>query len=152
MLRSCAHEALPPTDAERALPILTRRLRSASSLLLWYGLAVGLSALALLLMVLSWPLMEPSVFFLFFAAATVSAIYGGIGPGLTATVLSALAINYFFLKPYDQLLGRPQDALRLVVFLSTGVMVSWLAAGRKRAEERLRDRTGYLERWATQRK
>jgi diguanylate cyclase (GGDEF)-like protein len=134
------------------LPILARRLRLVCSLLPWYGLAVGLSSLALLLMVLSWPLMQPSVFFLFLAAVTISALYGGLGPGLTATVLSTLAINYFFLKPHDQLFDGPQDALRLVVFLSTGLMVSWLADGRKRAEERLRDRTGHLERWAAQRK
>ena len=73
------------------MPTLARRLRSASPRLPWYGLSVGLSALALFLMLLSWPLMEHSVFFLFFAAVTVSALYGGLGPGLLATVLSTLA-------------------------------------------------------------
>ena len=141
-----------PRDTERAPQNLTRRLRSAVPGLPWYGFAVGLSALALVLMVISWPLMQPSVFFLFLAAVTISALYGGLGPGLTATVLSALASNYFFLKPYSDLFGSPEEALRLGVFLAAGVMVSWLADGRKRAEERLRDRNEYLEMWAAQRK
>ena len=75
------------------LPTVNSFLRSAAHCLPWYGLSVGLSALALFLMLLSWPLMEHSVFFLFFAAVTVSALYGGLGPGLLATVLSALASN-----------------------------------------------------------
>ena len=113
---------------------------------------MGLSAPALVLMVISWPLMQPSVFFLFLAAVTISALYGGLGPGLTATVLSALAINYFFLKSYSGLFGSPEEALRLAVFLAAGMMVSWLADGRKRAEEHLRERNEYLEMWAAQRK
>src|SRR5215204_7289749 len=117
---------------------LTRLLHSAYPRLPWYGLAVGLSALALLIMLLSWPLMEPSVFFLFLAAVTISAIYGGLGPGLAATALSALASNYFFLEPYFALSSRPEEALRLVVFLATGLILSWLADGRKRSWEILR--------------
>jgi diguanylate cyclase (GGDEF)-like protein len=113
---------------------------------------VGLSALALVLMLLLWPLMEPSVFFLFLAAVAVSAMYGGLGPGLAATTLSALAGNYFFLEPYAVQFSRSEGALRLLVFLSTGVIVSWLADGHKKANDGLRDRNGYLELWATQRK
>ena len=134
----------------RATP--TRLLHSTYPRLPWYGLAVGLSALALLMMLLSWPLMEPSVFFLFLAAVTISALYGGLGPGLAATALSALASNFFFLKPQFALFGSPEGALRLAIFLSTGVIVSWLADGRKRAEERLQERNEYLELQAVQRK
>ena len=66
-------------------------LRSMVHLLRWYWLALGLSALALILMLLLRPLMEPSIFFLFLAAVAISALYGGLGPGLVATLLSALA-------------------------------------------------------------
>ena len=113
---------------------------------------MGLSALALVLMLLLWPLMEPSVFFLFLAAVALSAMYGGLGPGLAATTLSALAVNYFSLEPYDVPFSRSEGALRLLVFLSTGVIVSWLADGHKKAKDGLRERNGYLELWATQRK
>jgi K+-sensing histidine kinase KdpD len=36
---------------------------------------------------------------LFYAAVTVSAWYGGMKPGLLATILSTLVINYFFVAP-----------------------------------------------------
>jgi diguanylate cyclase (GGDEF)-like protein len=134
------------------LPALTRRLRSAYPRLAWYGLAVGLSALALVLVVLMRPLMESSVFFLFLAAVTISALYGGLGPGLMATTLSALASNWYFPKPHDAPFGGPEEVLRMAIFLATGVIVSWLADGHKRAEERLRERNEYLELWAAQRK
>jgi hypothetical protein len=69
------YEHAPPNDTERSLPILImRRIRAAAPHLAFYGLAVGLSALALVLMVLLRPLMEESVFFLFLAAVAVSAI------------------------------------------------------------------------------
>jgi diguanylate cyclase (GGDEF)-like protein len=113
---------------------------------------VGLSFAALLLMLLLRPLMEPSVFFLFLAAVAISALYGGLGPGLMATALSGVACNYFFLKPYDQLFRGPEEAFRLAIFLATGLIISWLADGRKRAEQRLRERKEYLELWALQRK
>ena len=74
-------------------------LRSVAPHLRWYGLAVLLSVLALVLMVLLKPLMEHSIFFLFISAVAISALYGGLGPGLMATVLSALAANFFFLPP-----------------------------------------------------
>jgi diguanylate cyclase (GGDEF)-like protein len=152
-LLSCyAHKTRHPRDTERALPTLTRRLSSTCARLRWYGLAVGLSALALVLMLILWPLMEPSVFFLFLAAVAVSAMYGGLGPGLAATTLSALAGNYFFLEPYDVAFSRSEGALRLLVFVSTGVIVSWLAEGHKKAKDGLRERNGYLEHWAIQRK
>jgi diguanylate cyclase (GGDEF)-like protein len=146
---SCANF---PEDTERSpLPSITRRLWSAVPRLPWYGLAVGLSALALILMLLLRPLMEQSVF-LFLAAVAISALYGGLGPGLMATTLSALASNYFFLKPYYELLSGREETLRLAIFLATGLVVSWPADGHKRGADRLRERYEDLERWAAERK
>ena len=140
-------------DTERySLRTATRYLRSVAPLLRWYGLAVGLSALALILMVLLKPLMEPSIFFLFLAAVAISAMYGGLGPGLVATVLSALAVNFFFLTPYDALLSGTEETLRLGIFLATGLIISWLAQNHKRAEDQVLVRNEELERWMAQRR
>jgi diguanylate cyclase (GGDEF)-like protein len=142
-----------PRDTERTtLPSLTRPLRPTRHRLIWYGLAVGLSALAFVLMALLWPLMESSVFFLFLAAVSISALYGGLGPGLTATVLSAAASNLLVVEPYYAPLGPPEGVLRVTIFLATGVLISWLADGHKRAEDGLRERNEYLELWTAQRK
>jgi diguanylate cyclase (GGDEF)-like protein len=117
----------------------------------WYALSVVLSAAALSLMVLFRPLMEHSSFFLFLAAVSVSAIYGGLGPGLVATVLSTTACGLYFLPPDGVPLGRTEDVLKLTIFLSTGVIISWLAESRKRADDRLHRRNKDLERWVAQR-
>jgi diguanylate cyclase (GGDEF)-like protein len=144
-------------------PTSASYLRSVGRHLRWYGLAVVLSALALLLMTLLRPLMEHSIFFLFLAAVAISALYGGLGPGLVATVLSALASDFFFLPPQNALLGGMEETLRLGIFLATGLIVSWLARSRKsanerlieshkRVEEQLRSRNEDLERWVDQRR
>ena len=69
-------------------------------LLLQYGISVLVFGLALLLTHLLWPLIEPSASTLFFAAIMIAAFYGGLGPGLLVSVLSALAIDYFFVAPF----------------------------------------------------
>ena len=106
----------------------------------WYGLALALSALALSLMLLLEPLIEPEIFLLFVAAVAISAMYGGLGPGLAATVLSAVACDFFFLPPLNTLLGGTEETLRISVFVSVGLIMSWLAEVHKRDEQRLRTR------------
>jgi diguanylate cyclase (GGDEF)-like protein len=127
-------------------------LRSVGIRLRWYGLAVVLSALALVLMVLLGPLMEHSVFLLFVAAVAVSALYGGLGPGLVATLLSALASAFFFLPPQNVVLGRLEETLRLSIFLSVALTISWLTERHKRANERLRTLSEELERQVAERR
>ena len=96
--------------------------------------------------------MEHSVFFLFLAAVAISALYGGLGPGLVATVLSTVACEYYFLPPDYVSLSGAEGVLRLTIFVSTGVMVSWFAEGHRRANIRLREHNEDLERWVAQRK
>jgi diguanylate cyclase (GGDEF)-like protein len=126
--------------------------RSVVASLRRYGLSVALSAAALLVMMLLRPLMEHSVFFLFLAAVAISALYGGLGPGLVATVLSTAACEYFFVPPDYVSLSGAEGILRLTIFVSTGVMVSWFADGHRRANIRLREHNEDLERWVAQRR
>jgi diguanylate cyclase (GGDEF)-like protein len=111
-----------------------------------------LSAAALALMVLLRPLMDHSIFFLFLAAVSISALYGGLGPGLTATVLSTIAAGLYFLPPDVAPLSGTEMTLRLTIFLSTGVIVSWMAGGYRRTAGRLHERNEELERWVAQHK
>jgi hypothetical protein len=80
--------------------------RSIGATLRWYELSVVLSVAALAIMVLLRPLMEHSIFFLFLASVAISALYGGLGPGLVATVLSTVACGFFFLPPRGPQEGR----------------------------------------------
>jgi diguanylate cyclase (GGDEF)-like protein len=67
-------------------------------------------------------------------------------------VLSTAACEYFFVPPDYVSLSGPEGVLRLTIFLSTGVMVSWFAEGHRRANIRLRKHNEDLERWVAQRK
>ena len=64
-------------------------------------------------------------------------------PGLTALLLSLLSLGYFFqpLVPYVELAGIrvPYRVLSLTAFASLALIVCWLSASRRRAEEALRE-------------
>src|SRR3989442_2300461 len=70
------------------------------SLLKRYGLAAVLTALAILASLLLAPHWNPRHLLLpFYPAVMLSAWFGGFGPGLLTTLLSALAMDYFWLPP-----------------------------------------------------
>ncbi|MHC5672164.1 DUF4118 domain-containing protein, partial [Nostoc sp.] len=72
---------------------------------------------------------------LFFAAVMVSAWYGGLAPGLVATVLSTLAINYFLFKPlYSLNITNLNILVSLFVFILTAGLISWLNESRRAAQ------------------
>jgi diguanylate cyclase (GGDEF)-like protein len=121
---------MPPSVPQRR----PRSLRFGSPGPWRYGLAVLLSALALLLTLLMWPLMENSIFFLFVSAVAISAVYGGLGPGLVATLLSALASAFFLPLEYSLLVSL-EGVLLLSVFMLVGLIVSWLTERRKRVQQ-----------------
>ena len=63
----------------------------------------------------------------FFPAIMVAAWYGGLGPGILATVLSALAATFFFLPPAGRLiLVATPEAISLGIFIAIGLGISWL--------------------------
>ncbi len=103
-------------------------------------LAVGL---ALSLQLVFVPLIggdaRSSPFLLFFAAVMVAAWFGGLWPGLLATVLSAVLAGYFFLFSGNalQIVNIAQD-LRWALFVLEGILISALVemtrSARRRAE------------------
>src|SRR5436309_14296899 len=76
-------------------------------------------------------LLNPTAFPLFVAAVTVTALYSGSGPALLATALSSLG-GYLLL---DASVASPEDMVRLGLFGMTSVLIIWVAAARRRAEE-----------------
>lgn len=74
-------------------------------------------------------------------AVVASAMIGGLGAGIVASVVSFLGLNYFFTPPRHTFsVGKWDDVIALAVFISVGMIVSTLVAlglaQRARAERR----------------
>ncbi|MEG5037763.1 MULTISPECIES: PAS domain S-box protein [unclassified Microcoleus] len=94
--------------------------------LLPYGVATLSVALALGLTQSLLPWIYPTTTPLFFIAVIVSTWYGSFGAGLLATILSTLAINYFFIEPFYSLqIANLQTIVRLGMFsIAAGLIAS----------------------------
>ncbi|MEG4943377.1 PAS domain S-box protein [Microcoleus sp. F4-D5] len=94
--------------------------------LLPYGVATLCVALALALTRSLLPWLYPTTMPLFFIAVIVSSWYGSFGAGLLATILSTLAINYFFIEPFYSLhIANVETIVRLGTFsIAAGFIAS----------------------------
>lgn len=81
----------------------------------------------------------------------VSTFYGGRVAGLISTVLSFLAIDYFFLEPIGTMKMALTDVPMLAVFISLAFLISYLVEIRRRAEEQLRETNAELEQRVSER-
>lgn len=106
-----------------------------------YGLALAAVALAFSVrwLVVPW-LGEYFPYLLFYPAIMLAARFGGFGPGLTATLLSAGLSAYFYMAPTRTLLvTNAMDRASLPIFVAFGLLLSWSSESLRRAERRQRD-------------
>lgn len=95
------------------------------------------SGLAFLLTTLLWELVKPISSPLFLGAIILSAWFFGFRAGIFASILGAIAIDFFFISPTYQLSGGADNVFRLMVFVSEGAILSWLISSRKIIVEKL---------------
>ena len=104
--------------------------------LLHYTASVGLVVVAAAMRI--WPLgtLELRIpYITFYPAMMFAALFGGLWPGITATVLSALTI--IFWQPAGKpFIDDPGDWLGMAVFLVNGVMISLISDAMRRAQAR----------------
>lgn len=104
----------------------------------WYGLALMSVALAASIKLTLAPLIrEESPFLIFLAAIMISAIYGGFGPGIVATLSSALIADLLFLHPGEFLAQDLGSNMRLGIFVAEGMVVSGIGASLTRSRARV---------------
>jgi len=103
-----------------------------------YGIGVLSVAAALVISRLPVVHLQDAPVSLFLCAVILSAWFGGVGPGLLATALSALAFNYYFLPPIYSLGPKPEEIPRLVIFTVSALFVGLLSAAQRNATESLR--------------
>ena len=104
-----------------------------------YVAAVGLVAVATLLTSLLWLMVDKPVSApLFLASIVCSCWLGGIRVGVFATLLSGLAIDYYFIPPFYGFSGSRDEVVRLVLFQIEGSFLSWLVERLRSASEEIR--------------
>src|SRR5215471_10788700 len=109
------------------------------SSILRYGIALLAFGAALFLTKVLWPLTDPASTPLFFAAVMVAAYYGGLVPGLLATVLSTWADDFFFIPPINEMMElNAANLVRAGVFMLVAIIISSLSAARKKLMDDLR--------------
>lgn len=79
---------------------------------------------------------EGMVFIAYYPAVMIAALVGGLGPGILATVLSSICVNYFFLPPVGAFtIAGGGDLLALLTFTGVGIGISWFASAVQIARE-----------------
>jgi len=104
-----------------------------------YGVAVLVTAASLFVRWPLWPVLGDAVpHMTFFPAVVVAAYFGGFGPGLLATALSAIAANYFLTKQLRLFhITSVNDLTAAMLFLLMGVIISGLSESLRRAHRRM---------------
>jgi C4-dicarboxylate-specific signal transduction histidine kinase len=103
-----------------------------------YGIAIFSVAASLTISRLPAVHLRDAPVSLFLCAVILSAWFGGVGPGLLATSLSALAFNYYFLPPMHSLAPKAAEIPRIVIFTVSALIVGLLSAAQRSATESLR--------------
>ena len=107
------------------------------SRLIRYGIAIGVTGLSLLVRWALWPVLgSQTPHMTFFPAVMISAYFGGFGPGLLATFLSAFAAHYFLGDARFQI-DTAQGAVSLTLFLLVGTVISGLTESLHRMRRRV---------------
>lgn len=108
-----------------------------------YGMAILFVAVALVLALLLVGVMDTIP--LLYAAVVISSWYSGRGPGLLSVFLTTLAVDYFFVPPFQTFKLGIYLIPRLAVFLMSALLISWLSDKRKRIEGSLKQAHDEME-------
>ncbi|MHC5934485.1 PAS domain-containing protein [Nostoc sp.] len=107
--------------------------------LLAYGIAIGSTAIALLLSLWLEPLISLTIGAFFYIAIIVSTWYGGFRPGIVTVVLSTLAIDYLFMLPrYEFWINQPQKLLRLSIFLLVALVINLVTSNLQHSRQKIK--------------
>ncbi|MHC5776408.1 ATP-binding protein [Nostoc sp.] len=107
--------------------------------LLAYGVAIGSTAIALLLSLWLEPLISLTIGAFFYIAIIVSTWYGGFRPGIVTVVLSTLAIDYLFMLPrYEFWINQPQKLLRLSIFLLVALVINLVTSNLQHSRQKIK--------------
>jgi|GEM_PF-1585234 len=106
-----------------------------------YLLAVAVPLLVVWIrMRLPVPLEEHRMLVLFVPAILLTALFGGLGPAVVATVSTAIASDLYLIPPLGQWrIVQPHDVLQWTVLILSGVMAGAIGEMQRRSQRRMVD-------------
>lgn len=81
---------------------------------------------------------EKTPFLLYFGVVIIATGFGGIGPGIVSTILSAVVCDYFFVQPINQFHFGKVDNIQVMVFVLECLLLIGLSGAVTRASNRVR--------------
>lgn len=104
-----------------------------------YGFAICTILIALVLSTQIPAWQDRDILMFMLIAVIASTWYGGLGPGVAATFLGAVATMYLFLPPtYSFDVAAREDLLQVGAFVGVAIVISWFIASRKQSIAALR--------------
>jgi PAS domain S-box-containing protein len=108
----------------------------------WAAYALALAATLAVLLVraqLTSLMAHRPLIILFVLPITLSAVLGGVGPGLVATLVAAVGADLLIFEPIGFGISAPIDTVQLGLLVAVGVLISVLTEGLHRARRRAED-------------
>ena len=103
----------------------------------WYLLPVVSVAAAIVLRSVLFPGLLYAPYIAFFPCITLSALYGGLGPGFFAIVLSVLVVSNFFVSGLSALSDIPGGLEGMLVFIGSGTVIMIVCSQLNGAKQRI---------------
>jgi light-regulated signal transduction histidine kinase (bacteriophytochrome) len=98
-----------------------------------YGAAVLTVAVVILITFSNIGFSRTTPFLLFYPVPVLAFLYGGLGPGLLASVLAGVAVDYVLLPPYFTAAIHQTDVIRVTVFVAIQASLCLLLGSRNSA-------------------
>ena len=103
-----------------------------------YAVALGLTAIAVLVTLWLEPFMLRTIGAFFYIAIILTVWYGGARPGIVVVVLSTAAINYWFIPPRSQFgFERPEDVFQVSLFLLVSGLINLLTSNFRDSKQKI---------------
>ena len=129
------------TTAPSPLPAMASAESGGRPLYLRYGIALLTTAAAIGVTLAASEYFARTIFLLVFCAVGISAWYGGLGPGLVATFLGMLAIQYYFVPPAGSMKAfESSDLVSVGLFVLVASTLSALSESLREARARAENR------------
>lgn len=111
-----------------------------------YSFAIAIT-LAFMVLRANLDLNEKPLMVVFMFPIILSAMFGGLGPGLLSTILAALYINIYFINPIGTLhISDQHDLFQYGFLISSGILVSILSEMMQRNRQKIESSQAHLAR------